>query len=213
MRIISIVESMSLSQGGPPEVVRNNAKIINEKKMFLSILKLTQFSIFYLLKSFFQKKKKTKLIKFLQKFDIIHFHNLWSFKVIIIAYYARRLGLKYIFISHGYLDEWSMNEKFIKKKLFLIFFLQKAILQCSGFYFFSKEEYEEAKKNINFPDIFIIPNGSDLTTFHIKKNLKYNKKLKKIIFFGRIHKKKGIEILLQALQKLPRSFFESFFSI
>ena len=32
MKILSIVESMSLSQGGPPEVVRNNAKIINEKK-------------------------------------------------------------------------------------------------------------------------------------------------------------------------------------
>ena len=102
-----------------------------------------------------------------------------------------------------------MNEKFIKKKLFLKFFLQKAIIESSGFYFFSNEEYHEAKKN--FPDIFIIPNGSDLTTYHLIKKPKYKKSLKKIIFFGRIHKKKGIEILLQTLKELPKKYFENYF--
>ena len=58
------------------------------------------------------------------------------------------------------------------------FFLQKAIIESSGFYFFSNEEYYEAKKNINFPDIFIIPNGSDLTTYHLIKKPKYKKSLK-----------------------------------
>ena len=32
MKILCVVESMSLSQGGPPEVVRNNSKIIRMAK-------------------------------------------------------------------------------------------------------------------------------------------------------------------------------------
>ena len=33
---------------------------------------------------------------------------------------------------------------------------------------------------------------------------------KKIIYFGRIHEKKGIEILLRAIKELPKSYFEKY---
>ncbi len=211
MKILSVVESMGLSQGGPPEVVRNNAKIINKEKIILSIMSLSSINILYLLKCFYKKKNEEKLIKFLQKFDIMHFHSLWSLKVIILSYFARQLAIKYIFVSHGCLDEWSINEGFFKKKLFVIFFLQNAIIKSSGFFFSTKDEYYEAKKNINFPDFFVIPNGSDLMTYNKVKKTNDNKVLKKIIFFGRIHKKKGIEILLEAIGRLPEKYFENFY--
>tara|TARA_B100001964_G_scaffold243414_1_gene321325 strand:+ start:755 stop:928 length:174 start_codon:yes stop_codon:yes gene_type:complete len=57
MKILSVVESMGLSQGGPPEVVRNNAKIINKEKIILSIMSLSSINILYLLKCFYKKKK------------------------------------------------------------------------------------------------------------------------------------------------------------
>ncbi len=35
-------------------------------------------------------------------------------------------------------------------------------------------------------------------------------KKKKIIYFGRIHEKKGIEILLKAIKELPKNYFEKY---
>ena len=210
MKVLSIVESMSLSQGGPPEVLRNNAKIINKEKKILSILSLSKINIFYFIKCFFFKKEKEKLINFLQKYDIIHIHHLWSLKVIIISHFSEKLAIKVILISHGYLDEWSMNVGFWKKKLFIKFFLQKAV-KSSVFFFSTIDEYYEAKKNINFSDFFVIPNGSDLTKYKIIDKPKNIKSLKKIIFFGRIHEKKGIEILLDAIKELPKNFFEKYY--
>ena len=210
MRVLSIVESMSLSQGGPPEVVRNNAKIINKEKRILSIFSLSKINIFYLIKCFYLKKEKEKLINFLQKYDIIHIHHLWSLKVIIISYFAEKLAIKVILISHGYLDEWSMNVGYWKKKLFIKFFLQKTV-KSSVFFFSTIDEYYEAKKNIDFADFFVIPNGSDLATYKINEESENTKRLKKILFFGRIHKKKGIEILLNAIKELPKNFFEKYY--
>ena len=212
MKILSIVESMDLNQGGPPVVLRNQKKIINKNKKFLSILKIRHLGVVYLLSTFFMKKRRSKLLKVLNNYDIIHFHQLWSLKVIIIARYAAKLGLKYIFIAHGYLDEWSINEKYIKKKIFIKLFLQKSIIQSSAFFFSTLDEHKEAQKNINFPDFFVIPNGSDLTKYKMDKDKNINeKKIKKIAYFGRIHKKKGIEILLESIKEMPKSFFLNYF--
>ena len=214
MKILSIVESMDLDQGGPPVVLRNQKKVINNNnKKILSIFKLSHLSLIYLLSTFFLKKRRSKLIKFLISYDVIHFHLVWSLKVIIIARYAVKLGLKYIIVAHGYLDEWSINEKYIKKKLFIKLFLQYAYKSACASFFSTKEEYIDARKNIKCTNIFVIPNGVNLNIFSAKKNKEKNikKKKRKIIYFGRIHKKKGIEILLNAIKSLPVDFFDSFY--
>ena len=84
-------------------------------------------------------------------------------------------------------------------------------MQSAAFFFSTLDEYREAKKNINFPDFFVIPNGSDLTKFKIEReeNIK-ERKIKRIVYFGRIHKKKGIEILLKSIKAMPKSFFLNF---
>ena len=62
---------------------------------------------------------RKKIYKFLQKFDVIHFHELWSIKTIFLSYFAGKISSKHFFVGHGYLDPWSINEKYIKKKLFI----------------------------------------------------------------------------------------------
>ncbi len=55
-------------------------------------------------------------------------------------------------------------------------------------------EYQESKKQVNFSDACVIPNGIDLSFFKTDQNLdKLNNKPKKIVFFGRIHKKKVLK--------------------
>ena len=69
-----------------------------------------------------------KIYSFLIKFDIIHFHELWSFKPIIILFFANHLGIKHFYVGHGYLDKWSVNQKNILKKNYLLNFFYNMLL-------------------------------------------------------------------------------------
>ena len=118
MRILNVIQSMDITEGGPPEVVRNTRKYLKEDNFVVDTLSYKSLANFYFFFMFFSKKKRTKFKKFLKKFSVIHFHQLWSLKTMLIIHMAKKLSVKYIFISHGYLDNWSLNEKKYKKKNF-----------------------------------------------------------------------------------------------
>ncbi len=208
MKVLSVLHSFDFTDGGPPEVLRNQLSVINKDKKVIKVFKTKMISIIFLLKCIFFRKYKKKIYNFLSKYDIIHFHELWSFKPIIILFFANHLGIKHFYVGHGYLDKWSVNQKYFKKKLFIKLFLQYAFNSSSATFFSTLNEYNEAKKTIKVHDTFIIPNGVDLDKF--KKRSIRKKKLKKILFFGRIHKKKGLEILIEAVKMLPKKYFEEF---
>ena len=208
MRILSVIETFESSHGGPPQVLKNQIKVINKEKKIIKILKLKNFSYFFLFKCLFFKSKRLKIYKFLKKFDIIHFHEIWSIKVIFIVFFSNKLLIKHFYVGHGYLDKWSINQKYLKKNIFLHLFLQPAYNSANASFFSTIDEYHEAKKSINVHDPFIIPNGVCLDEFKERK-LKEKKK-KKILFFGRIHKKKGLDLLVKTIKLLPEEFFEEF---
>ena len=119
-----------------------------------------------------------------------------------------KLLIKHFFVGHGYLDTWSINQRFIKKKAFIIFFLQKAFNSANAAFFSTREEYLEVTNNIKVHDPFIIPNGISLEKY--KKRELIKKKNKKILFFGRIHPKKGLNLLIETIKDLPNDYFNEF---
>tara|TARA_B110000008_G_C16955172_1_gene557906 strand:+ start:542 stop:1636 length:1095 start_codon:yes stop_codon:yes gene_type:complete len=208
MKILSIIKTSDLSHGGPPVVLNNQMNLINKRGKIITSLKLGSLSTIYLIKCFFLKPYRIKMYNLLKKFDIVHFHEIWSIKVILVVYFCNKLLIKFFFVGHGYLDAWSINQKLIKKKLFMRFFLQPAYDSAIASFFSTKDEYLEAKKNIKIHKPFIIPNGISLSQFKKRKlNLK---KKKKILFFGRVHKKKGLDLLLRVIKNLPNNYFDEF---
>ena len=76
MKILSVVETMSGSHGGPPEVLKNQVSVINRNEKIIDILKISKLSFIYLLKCLFIRFYRLKIYNFLKKYDIIHFHEL-----------------------------------------------------------------------------------------------------------------------------------------
>ncbi len=208
VKALNLVLSMDLSQGGPPEVIRNLKKSLNKNEIVISVLSINRLKFFTILKFLLFYKARLKFYNFLNKYDVIHAHTIWSFKVALIAYFANSLGIKVIFSSHGYLDDWSMTHSILKKKIFYILILKKLFLRSSVF-FSNIGEYKDSKLKFSFADKFVIPNGIDLSIYN--KEFKKNLIKKKIIYFGRIHEKKGIELLLSAIKQLPHDYFERFY--
>ena len=209
MRVLSIIGDMTLSEGGPPEVLRNQFSAINKEKKIIYLFNLKFIRLLYLVRCFIFRSYRKKIYRLLKKYDIIHFHELWTFKAIFFVYFANKLGIKHFYVGHGYLDPWSIKQGYIKKKLFIKFFLQYAYNSASAAFFSTFDEYIDARKNLKIHSPFIIPNGINLSRFK-KRILSKKASKKKIIFFGRIHKKKGLEILLKTITKLPDNFFNNF---
>lgn len=55
MKVLNVVSSMDLNQGGPPEVVRNLKKFINKKKNIISVFPLARLRTFYFFSFFLFK--------------------------------------------------------------------------------------------------------------------------------------------------------------
>ena len=98
IKALNLVNSMDLTQGDPPEVIRNLKKSLNKDKKIISVLSLDRLKILMILKFIFFKKRKKNFLKFLNKYDIMHAHTIWSFKVALLAFFANSLGIKVILV-------------------------------------------------------------------------------------------------------------------
>ena len=94
IKVLHLVDSMDLKQGGPPEVIRNLKKRINKQNKIISVLPVNRIGIIKFIKIIILKKKRLKFYNFLNKFDIIHCHSIWSPRISIIANYSISLGIK-----------------------------------------------------------------------------------------------------------------------
>ena len=206
MRILAIIDKNIQSQGGPVYLLRKQFFFFNKINNFkLRIFETKKIKLNIFLFYFFFKKEKIDNI--LKNVDILHFHVFWNLKNILIAYRALDKKIPYLFSIHGQLDIWSVKKNFFLKKLFYFFF-KKIFLFSSGYQMSTFEEVLESKKFCNLKNIFILSNGVDVN-LDLGNNLK-NSEIKKLIFLGRIHPKKGIEIFLESFNSLSETEKSSF---
>ena len=182
MKILSVIQSTESSKGGPPEVLKNQIEVINQEEKIISVIKLNNLSYLFLIKCLFFKSYRFRFYKFLKKFDIIHFHEIWSLKIAFFLYFINKILIKFFFVGHGYLDDWSIKQGYIKKKLFIKFFLQQAYDSSYAAFFSTFDELKEAKKNLKIKNAFVIPNGLSLKKYK-ERSLKDRAKKKNSLFW------------------------------
>lgn len=145
------------------------------------------------------KKEWIKLLNNIHP-DIIHVNCCWLPQCAWAQLWAQELGYKVVLTPHGMLEPWIMKRHYWTRKLpALILYQKKAIIKAD--YIHATAESEKYNLlNLGYNDkIEVIANGIDVDSIHIKSSWKRNKK---ILFLSRIHIKKGIEFLLEAVAKL-----------
>ena len=147
---------------------------------------------------------KTKLTDF----DIIHLHGNRSVQTIIIHHYAKKYGIPYILQAHG--SVLPMFQKQRLKKFFDRLFGYAILRDASKLIALTETEVKHYKKmGVDDKKIEIVPNGIDLSEydnlpergeFRRKYGMGDNEKI--ILYLGRIHKIKGIDLLVEAFADL-----------
>jgi glycosyltransferase involved in cell wall biosynthesis len=146
--------------------------------------------------------------KEIKKFDVIQIHEQRTILAIIIHHYAKKYNIPYIIQAHG-----SVLPTFQKqglKKIFDLIFGYRILRDASKIIASTKIEAEQYKKmGVDEGKIEIVPNGIELSgysnlpargKFRRKYSLRDDEKI--ILYLGRIHKIKGINLLVEAFSGL-----------
>ncbi len=147
--------------------------------------------------------------KEIRRFDVIHLHEFRGIPNLYIWRYATKYKIPYMIQAHGAAPAVIGNQSIgrtISKFVFDAIMGSKIIHDASALIALTKSEAKQyIQHGINEEKIHIIPNGIDLDDlnnipergrFRKKYSISNNEKV--ILFLGRIHKIKGLDLLVKA---------------
>ena len=141
--------------------------------------------------------------------NIIHMHNYRTFQNIVAHHYAKKCGVPYVLQAHGSLT--TFFQKGWLKRLFDVIWGYRILKDTSKFVAVTEIEAEQYKNmGVSGDKIEIVANGIDLSEFdNLPERGQFRRKYglgsdqKIILYLGRIHKIKGLDLLARAFADLP----------
>ena len=132
--------------------------------------------------------------------DVVHVNCCWIPACAFIQKWVQDLGYKVVLTPHGMLEPWIMKRHYWTRKLPALWFYQKAAVMKADVLHATAESEKENLLKLGYNDrIKIIANGIDVEDIEMKSSWKRNKE---ILFLSRVHVKKGINFLLEAVAQL-----------
>jgi len=203
-RIINIVDSGSSINMGIWQSAISNAGIlkdhgiVTELWVFGTAIPDTDVSISILNLSSVSTAQIPELIlsrNITKENDIIVTHGCWRHSTRWGSCFSS-LGFKWVYTPHGMLDHWALNQKWLKKKLYLRFIERPLVKNPYFIRAVSNAEKEDLQKIFPKELVLIIPNGVD-----VPELIHQSKLTGQYLFLGRLHRKKGVVELVKGWQQ------------
>jgi len=148
--------------------------------------------------------------KHLQDFDIVHLHCSRSFQNIVIHHYARKYGVPYLLQAHGALPRIMTKQGL--KKLYDILWGYRLLEDTSRVIAVADIEAEQYRSmGVSKDKIEIVPNGIDWAEFDnlprrggFRKKWSIDDSQRIVLYLGRIHKIKGLDLLVKAFAEIDQ---------
>lgn len=211
MKVIHFVTAIDRSLGGVSTYMQLLAKELGKLVELIVVtrptehpLRLENCRIIYLplpLSEIHQFKTQWSLILDNEKPNIVHINGIWMIHTWVIQKEALKRGIQTYITTHGMLEPWILNRNPLKKKIALWLFQRKSLKKAIALIATAESEKNNILKFGFNKNVLTIPNGIDTSSITIKENWKPTKR---IVYLSRIHIKKGIELLLEALSSLDK---------
>jgi glycosyltransferase involved in cell wall biosynthesis len=142
---------------------------------------------------------------------VVHFHGLWQVQTRRGARAARLANVPYLVAAHGMAEPWAIRHKALKKKVYTALIEGKNLRRASCLHALARPEVGHLRAIAPRTPVALIPNGVDLAPF---ENLPDRSDLEAdhpelrgkfvLLFFGRVHVKKGLGLLASAMGAVKR---------
>jgi glycosyltransferase involved in cell wall biosynthesis len=200
---------------GPVRRLKEREKIKSDGTVNIRYFKCLNNWIGHNLKLQISREMRSTLKTNIKNFDIIHTHESRGVHNLLVWHYARKYGVPYVLQGHGavpkaldqqgrmfvfakHLSDAVINERVVRDACKAVALTKSEAL--------AYEEFGVEKTNIK-----VVPNGLRLSQFEMlpargefraRYGIESGERI--ILFLGRIHKTKGLELLLRAFCKLQR---------
>jgi glycosyltransferase involved in cell wall biosynthesis len=147
------------------------------------------------------------------RFGIIHIHGLYRFPSTYTAYQARKQRVPYVISPHGALDPFlyrKSSRSVLLKRLYERWFELPNLRMAGSIHYTAEGERKLTEfLGLNAPS-FVVPNGIDWQKFvHLPgpgafRNAHNLGDVPLVLFLGRLHVKKGLDLLITAFDDVCR---------
>jgi len=155
-----------------------------------------------------------RVVDVLGEVDVAHLHGAWDVGTSQVARLCRRAGVPYIVSSHGMLDDWSMAQGGLKKRVFMRLFLRGTLRGAAATHCTAEAELAQVKSWIpKESQGVVVPLVFDLSLFETLPGPGLAREKwpeiaggaggeALLLFLSRLHYKKGVERLIDAVEVL-----------
>lgn len=132
--------------------------------------------------------------------DVFHTNCCWLPLSAMTLMWAKKLGYSTVYTPHGMLEPWIMQRHYWSKKFpALLLFQRKGIVKADMIHATAESEKQNLLRLGYNEKIEVIPNCVEVDKIVMKTSWE---RKKKILFLSRVHVKKGINFLIEAVAQL-----------
>lgn len=214
LKVLTFITGIDLAGGGPSRSVPMLVKGLAEENVDITLMtfRTPNMNTHALdgttakLKIWDKHTSMRKIEKYIveEGFNLIQMQSLWSWSYHQVAQIARKHNIPYIITPRGMLEPWSLSQKKWKKKFGLQLYQMNDLQKAACIFTTADMEAQHVRELGVKAPISVIPNGIETEGYPCRTSMEGVKK--QILFLSRIHKKKGIEILIEAFSHLHGEF-------
>lgn len=143
--------------------------------------------------------------------DVVHIHALYFFHTMVAGALCRWHGVPYLFCPHGALNPYLLRRHRWRKKLMEVLFQDRVLRHAGAIHYASEEEMRLAAPYAHNPRGAVVANALDPSGFEplpprgeLRRRHGEIGDRKVILFLGRLHVTKGLDVLARAFGRIAR---------
>jgi glycosyltransferase involved in cell wall biosynthesis len=232
LRILQIIDSLNPCRGGTVECVRQIGRALSRSGHRVEVVACKDRPGSDWLDDFpvrthalgpglgqyaYTPRLKGWLARHGSEFDAWIINGLWQYPGLRAPRVAHEMGIPYFVYAHGMLDPWNRRAaplKYLKKLSYWLAAERWTLEHAAALVFTSDEECVLARRyfpSAHWQEVVVgngiseppVPAHGAAARFRIAHDIPPEKRI--LLYLGRIHPKKGIDVLLRAFASLPEA--------
>ncbi|MFN3373215.1 MAG: glycosyltransferase [Chloroflexus sp.] len=134
--------------------------------------------------------------------DVLHNHGIWMMPNVYPGRVRRVSDVRLVVSPRGTMSEWAMSHHRWRKRIVWHLAQRAALAAADAFHATSESEYQDIRRLGFRQPVAVIPNGIDIPPLQPKRT----DGRRPLLYLGRIHPTKGIDMLLRAWQAVQDRF-------